>query len=152
MLPAVLIPNHLGYTAVTGRLTQGITHTGKIAMKSIRIWWVGGITGSGTGLLFFLATFILSIDGELALPELGIALITPAIVAVLVARATNSKIVILLIVAYLTLVVPLIGPLFGAPDPDIMIVVTLAILGLVGGLVWSTPFVLWAYMRRGNAD
>ena len=120
-------------------------------MRAIKIWWAGGITGSGTALLFFLATLILSIDGELTLPEFGIALIAPAIVAVLVARATNSKIVILLIVAYLTLVIPLLGPLFGAPDPDVRVAATLAMLGLVGGLVWSTPFALWAYMKRGTS-
>ena len=121
-------------------------------MRSIKIWLVGSIAGSGTALLFFLATLILSIDGELTLLEFGVALITPAIVAVLVAKATNSKIVILLIVTYLTLVIPVLGPLFGGPDPDVRVAATLVMLGLVGGLVWSTPFALWAYVRRGKAD
>ena len=121
-------------------------------MRAIKIWLVGSIAGSSTALLFFLATLILSIDGELTLLEFGVALITPAIVAVLVAKATNSKIVILLIVAYLTLVIPVLGPLFGAPDSDVRVAARLVMLGLVGGLVWSTPFAFWAYMRRGKAD
>ena len=121
-------------------------------MRAIKIWLVGSIAGSSTALLFFLATLILSIDGELTLLEFGVALITPAIVAVLVAKTTNSKIVILLIVAYLTLGIPILGPLFGGSDPDVRVAATLAMLGLVGGLVWSTPFALWAYMRRGKAD
>ena len=121
-------------------------------MRAIKIWLVGSIAGSSTALLFFLATLILSIDGELTLLEFGVALISPAIVAVLVAKATNSKIVILLIVAYLTLGIPILGPLFGGSDPDVRVAATLVMLGLVGGLVWSTPFALWAYMRRGKAD
>ena len=121
-------------------------------MRAIKIWLVGSIAGSSTALLFFLATLILSIDGELTLLEFGVALITPAIVAVLVAKATNSKIVILLIVAYFTLGIPILGPLFGGSDPDVRVAATLVMLGLVGGLVWSTPFALWAYMRRGKAD
>lgn len=121
-------------------------------MRAIKIWLVGSIAGSSTALLFFLATLILSIDGELTLLEFGVALITPAIVAVLVAKATNSKIVILLIVAYFTLGIPILGPLFGGSDPDVRVAATLVMLGLVGGLVWSTPFALWAYVRRGKAD
>ena len=113
---------------------------------------MGSIAGSGTALLFFLANLILTLDDELNLPEFGIVLITPAIVAALVAKATKSKIVILLIVAYLTLVIPVLPVLFGGPDPDVRVGATLVMLGLVGGIVWSTPFGLWAYMRRGRAD
>ena len=91
-------------------------------------------------------------DGELALIEFCIALMTPAMVAVLVAKATHSNMSIVLIVAYLTLVIPVLGPLFGMPKTDIRVVVTLALLGLMGGLVWSTPFAMWAYFRRGKVD
>jgi len=121
-------------------------------MKAIKIWLIGGLTGSATGLLFFLATLILSIDGELTLIEFGIALITPGIAAFLFAKATNLKLIYLLIVAYLTLVIPVLGPVFGAGDPDVTVAAMIAVLGLVGGLVWSMPFALWAYMKREKAD
>ena len=115
---------------------------------SLKLWAVGGITGCCTGLAFFAATLILSIDGDLALPEFGIAVITPGLVAVVVAKATNSKTIVLLPVAYLTLVIPVLGPAFGAPDSSLTTALTIALLGLVGGLVWSTPVALWEFTRQ----
>lgn len=124
----------------------------ELKMRSIKIWLVGGITGTFTSLFFHLAILILSIDDEIGLSEGVIALITPAIVAVLVARATNSKTITLLIVAYLTLAVPILGSIVGDSDFDIGVLGVLVALGLVGGLVWSTPFALLAFKRRKNAD
>ena len=121
-------------------------------MRPIKIWMTGSITGSGTSLLFFLASLILSIDGELTLPEFGIALLSPTIVATLVTKITHSKMLLSLTVAYLTLVIPTIPALLGAPNQDVKVAVTLAILGLVGGLVWSTPFALWAYFKKRKVD
>ena len=124
----------------------------ELKMRSIKIWLVGGITGTFTSLFFHLAILILSIDDEIGLSEGAIALITPAIVAVLVARATNSKTITLLIVAYLTLAVPILGSIVGDSDFDIGVLGVLVALGLVGGLVWSTPFALLAFKRQKNAD
>lgn len=115
------------------------------------MWLVGSATGAGTGFLFFLATTILSND-DLTLPKFSVALITPSIVAFLMSMATRSNVLILLIVAYLTLVMPVLGALFGAPNSDIRVVLMIITLGLAGGLVWSTPFALWAYIRRRKAD
>ena len=119
-------------------------------MRTIKIWLVGSVAGSGTALLFFLITQILSYDGSLDRIEFGIALITPAIVAILVAKATKSRMVILLFVAYLTLAIPVLGALFGAPDTSVRIVVTFGMMGFMGGLVWSTPFAVWAFIKRRN--
>lgn len=121
-------------------------------MRTVKIWLVGSVAGSSTALLFFLVTEILSYDGSLDRIELGIALITPAIVAILVAKATKSKVVILLVVTYLTLVMPVFGALFGAPDTSVRTGVTLGMLGFIGGLVWSTPFALWSLARRRKVN
>ena len=51
-------------------------------------------------------------------------------------------------VAYMTLLVPLLGPMFGGPGPSIKVVVTILILGLVGGIVWSSPVVIWNWIKR----
>lgn len=115
---------------------------------SLKLWAVGGITGCCTGLAFFAATLILSFDGDLALSECGIAAITPGIVAVIVAKVTKSKTIVLLPVAYMTLVIPVLGPTFGAPDLGLTIGLTITLLGLVGGLVWSTPIALWEFTRQ----
>ena len=75
-------------------------------------------------------------------------MITPGIVAVVVAKATNSKTIVLLLVAYLTLVIPVLGPVFGAPDLSLTVAATITLLGLVGGLVWSAPVALWEFARQ----
>jgi hypothetical protein len=67
-------------------------------------------------------------------------LVTLALIAGVVARVTKSRIVMLLAIAYLTLVIPVLGASFGASGSEPLW--QFAALGLIGGLVWSTPFAL----------
>lgn len=117
-------------------------------IEPIKLWLFGGITGTLTSMAFFLFTQILSLDGKLGLFEFAIALTAPGIVAFIISKATKSRTGILFIVAYCTLAIPVLGALFGAPDLDIQVIISLALLGLVGGIVWSAPFVLWMYIRQ----
>ena len=84
----------------------------------------------------------------MTLPEFIIALISPAAVSIVVGRATHFNVPILMGVAYMTLLVPLLGPMFGGPGPSIKVVVTILILGLAGGIVWSSPVVIWNWIKR----
>ena len=118
----------------------------------MKLWLLGGITGILTSIAFFLSTQILSLNGELVLFEFVIALIAPGIVAFIIAKVTKSRTVILFTVAYCTLIFPVLGALFGAPNLDIQVIASLALLGLAGGIVWSTPFVLWAYIRQKKVN
>ena len=111
-----------------------------------KIWLVGGLTGLGTGLSFILVHDVLTTDLMFHLWEFGVALGTPGLIAVLVAIATRSRIIILLAIAYLTLLIPVLGASFGASGSEPLW--QFAALGLVGGLVWSTPFALWQLTRR----
>ena len=113
--------------------------------REIKVWLVGGLTGLVTGLSFILVHDALTTDLILDLWEFGVASVTPALVAVVVALATRSRIVMLLAVAYLTLLIPVLGVAFGASGSPLW---QFAALGLVGGLVWSTPFALWQLKRR----
>ena len=110
---------------------------------AIKVWLLGGLTGSATGLLYFLATFFFDPNSYLSA---GIALITTAVVAVLLAKATDSKIIILVVVAYLTLAVPVFQ--YWRTDPDVWVVVRDATVGLEAGFVWITPFAVWALVSR----
>ena len=112
----------------------------------IKVWLVGGLTGLGTSLSFNLVHDALTTDLMFDLWEFGVALVTPALVAVVVALATRSGIVMLLAVAYLTLLIPVLGPAFGGTGSEP--IWAFGALGLVGGLVWSTPFTLWELLRR----
>ena len=114
--------------------------------RAIKVWLVGGLVGLGTGLSFIMVHDALTTDLMFDLWEFGVALVTPALIAVIVALVTRSRIVMLLAVAYLTLLIPVLGPAFGGTGSEP--IWAFGALGLVGGLVWSTPFALWALLRR----
>ena len=103
-----------------------------------------------TGLSFTLVEDALTTDLMFDLWELGVALVVPLLIAVLVALATRSRIGILLAVAFLTLLIPVLGVSIGASgsEPLWQLRVQLAAFGLVGGLVWSIPFAFWQLTRR----
>jgi hypothetical protein len=118
--------------------------------RAIKIWLVGGLVGLVTGLSFTLVEDALTTDGMFDLWEFGVALVVPLLIAVLVALATRSRIGILLAVAFLTLLIPVLGVSIGASgsEPLWQLRVQLAAFGLVGGLVWSIPFAFWQLTRR----
>ena len=54
-------------------------------------------------------------------------------------------------IAFLTSIIPLFGVLFGAPNSDLTTLMQIVIIGVVGGLFWSTPFSSWNfYKHRSN--
>ena len=114
--------------------------------RALKIWWVGGLVGLGTSVSFISVQRALSTDLMFNLWEFGVALLTPALIAVVVARATKAKIHILLAIAYLTLMIPVLGPAVGGTGAEP--VWEFAALGLVGGLVWSIPFALSNLLKR----
>ena len=120
--------------------------TARRIRRAIKVWLVGGLMGLVTGLSFILVHDALTTDLMFDLWEFAVALVTPALIAALVAIATRSRIVTLLAVAYLTLLIPVLGASFGASGSEPLW--QFAALGLVGGLVWSTPFAFWQLTRR----
>ncbi len=122
------------------------TATTRRIRRAIKVWLVGGLMGLVTGLSFKLVHDALTTDLMFDLWEFAVALVTPALIAAIVAIVTRSRIVILLAVAYLTLLIPILGASFGASGSEPLW--QFAALGLVGGLVWSTPFALSQFTRR----
>ena len=114
--------------------------------RAIKVWLVGCLVGLGTSMSFIMTHDALTTDLMFDLWEFGITLITPALIAVVVALVTRSRILILFAVAYLTLLIPVLGPAFGGAGSEP--IWAFAALGLVGGLVWSTPFALSTLLRR----
>ena len=112
----------------------------------IKVLLVGGLTGLGTSLSFNLVHDALTTDLMFDLWEFGVAAVTPGLIAVLIALATRSRVVILVAIAYLTLLIPVLGASFGASGSEPLW--QFAALGFVGGLVWSTIFVLGQLTRR----
>ena len=113
--------------------------------RAIRIWATGAITASGASLSFILMHNALTVDLIFELWEFGIAIISTTLIITALTLITRSKIYIALPVAYLTLIMPVVGAFFGSSGSEPLW--QFAVLGMAGGLVWSTPFALWAIAK-----
>ena len=113
--------------------------------RAIRVWSTGAITGSGTSLSFVLMHNALTVDLIFELWEFGIAIIGTTLIITAMTLIIRSKIYIVLPVAYLTLLMPVVGAFFGSSGSEGLW--QFALLGMAGGLVWSTPFALWAIAK-----
>tara|TARA_B100000029_G_C17373461_1_gene887026 strand:+ start:115 stop:495 length:381 start_codon:yes stop_codon:yes gene_type:complete len=114
--------------------------------KAIRIWATGAITGAGTSLAFILTHNALAADSIFELWELGIAIISTTLMIVGLTLIIRSKIYIALPVAYMTLLMPVVGAFFGSSGSEALW--QFAVLGMAGGLAWSTPFSLWTLAKN----
>ena len=113
--------------------------------RAIRIWAAGAITGAVTSLSFILTHNALTVDLIFELWEFGIAITATTLIIIAMTLITRSKIYIVLPVAYLTLLMPVVGAFFGSSGSEALW--QFASLGLAGGLVWSTPFALWTLAK-----
>ena len=111
-------------------------------MNRIKILLVGGLTGLLIGPLLYLLIKLLSVDNLFELWEFSISMILPGVIAVLIARITGTRILIVTVVAYLTVLIPLLGPMFGGTGSEP--VWAFGVLGLIGGAIWSIPFWIWS--------
>ena len=113
--------------------------------RAIRIWATGAITGAVTSLSFILTHNALTVDLIFELWEFGIAIISITLIVTALTLTTRSKIYIALPVAYLTLLMPVLGAFFGSSGSESLW--QFAVLGMTGGLIWSTPFTLWTLVK-----
>jgi len=113
--------------------------------RAIRIWTTGAITGSATSLSFILIHNALAVDSIFELWELGIAIISTTLIITALTLIIRSKIYITLPVAYMTILMPVVGAFFGSSGSEPLW--QFAVLGMAGGLAWSTPFSLWTLAK-----
>ena len=116
--------------------------------RAIRIWATGAITGSATSLSFVLIHNALTVHSIFGLWELGITIISTTLIIVGLTLIIRSKIYIALPVAYMTLLMPVVGAVFGSSGSEPLW--QFAVLGMAGGLAWSTPFSLWTLAKRNS--
>ena len=55
-------------------------------------------------------------------------------------------------ISFLTFMLPVLGAAFGAPNSDLDTLVSLILVGTIGGLFWTTPFALWNHFRNRDND
>ena len=109
--------------------------------RVIDIVSLGGLAGAATSATFILVHEILTRDSSLDLWEFGVTLSVPALIAVVISIVTKTRFIILLPITYLTFFIPTLGAVFGSSGSEPFW--QFAMLGLLGGLVWSIPFALW---------
>ena len=118
------------------------------AKRAIRIWATGALTGSATSLSFVLIHNALTVDLIFGLWELGITIISTTLIIAALTLIIRSKMYIALPVAYMTLIMPVVGAFFGSSGSEPLW--QFGVLGMAGGLAWSTPFSLWTLAKRNS--
>ena len=64
----------------------------------------------------------------------------------------NPSLKQLIPISFLTFILPVLGPAFGAGNSDLDTLATLILLGTIGGVFWATPFALWNHFRNRSSD
>ncbi len=89
--------------------------------------------------------FLAYVFGSILLSAFGVKIISQKI------GCCEPSLKHLIPVAFLTFLLPVLGPAFGAPSTGLDYVGILIIFGAIGGLFWSTPFAIWNYYKsRGD--
>ena len=123
-------------------LTRLVRYDGGMNWRRvIDIISLGGFAGATTSGIFILVHEILTRDSTLDLWEFGVTLSVPALIALMFSSVTKTRFIILLPITYLTFFIPTLGAVFGSSGSEPFW--QFAMLGLLGGLVWSIPFALW---------
>ena len=114
-------------------------------VKAIRVWGGGGLTGLVVGPALY---FVDSLLGDLAY----VVLVLPAFIGIIVASVFRVRKRVLVTVGYLTLLF-VMGWDLGSGGFNLsyeqrnLSAYSFLRVGLVWGLVWSTPFALWAWLN-----
>ena len=111
--------------------------------------------GSGTGAVLATLVSLIMIKIGLEPPSFGVAI--AVFLGMIFLSAFSVKKIsqsmgwfdpspkALILVSFMTFIMPLLGASFGAPNSELTTLATLVLLGFLGGLFWSLPFVGWAY-------
>ena len=114
--------------------------------RSFKNWIIFGLVGLLTGVTFHLMNLLLSTDGIFKLWEFVISLFFPMILSIIISRFLKKNTLVVITVSMLTLVIPVLGPSFGGTGSEP--IWTFALLGLIGGLFWGFPFVVFGIFTR----
>ena len=110
-------------------------------VTAIKSWMLFGLTGLVSTLVFKLTHDGFTSDSNFSLWEFAISLIVTGSVSLLISKLSHSKGVFLLVVTYMTLLIPVLGALFGSSGSEPLW--QFGLLGLFGSLFWSVPFSIW---------
>jgi len=116
--------------------------------------------GAGTGAILATLVALIMVKIGLAPPSFGGALaifmgmiLFSAFTVKKISQAMdycNPSLKQLFPISFLTFLLPILGPTFGAPNSDLDTLLTIIAIGTVGGLFWSIPFALWNNYKGFN--
>ena len=112
-----------------------------------RICVGGSLVGSGVGILYPMVYDLLTTDQNLELWEFAVILLVPLPVSFILFRAIQLPLFMILTVGYLTLFIPVMSAHFGSSGTEPFW--QFLVLGVIGGFVWSIPFVIKGLIKRG---
>lgn len=102
----------------------------------------GALTGLLTGLFWSSVVELFSTDQEFDGTELLMSLSVPVLVSLLIWKVHRARLWVQLLVAHLTLAIPLFGIGIGGAN-----VLQMTLGGTIGGAFWVSPFALWRFIR-----
>ena len=118
--------------------------------------------GAGTGAILASLVALIMLKIELEPPSFGAALAVFFGMILVSAYAVkkisqrigccNPSLKQLIPISFLTFILPVLGPAFGAGNSDLDTLATLILLGTIGGVFWATPFALWNHFRNRSSD
>ena len=118
--------------------------------------------GAGTGTILASLVALIMVKIGLEPPSFGAALVVffgMILISAYVVQKISQRIGCcnlslkqLIPISFLTFILPVLGPAFGAPNSDLDTLATLILLGTIGGLFWATPFALWGHFRNRGSD
>ena len=102
----------------------------------------GALTGLLTGLFWSSVEELFSTDKEFDGTELLMSLSVPVLVSLLIWKVHRARLWVQLLVAHLTLAIPLFGICIGGGN-----ILQMTLGGTIGGAFWVSPFALWRFIR-----
>jgi len=116
---------------------------GRVRRTTGREVLAGGLlTGLATGFAWPSVVELLSMDGEFSGSEFLTSLPVPSLAAVLIWKLWRTGIIFGVLVAYLVLLIPLIGLGIGGAN-----VLQSAFAGAIAGVVYGSPWAIWRGFR-----
>ena len=117
-------------------------------VKNNSITLAGASIGLSTGASMYLLAEITTIDGSLFFPEAIVMLLGPSFInGFITPRYLESENkaylrIGMFLSTFATTMMPLLGPMFGAPNKDPSTVATIIFMGAIGGVIWNHGFAL----------
>ena len=135
-------------------LTFGQSHQDSTKVKNNSITVAGASIGLATGSSMYLLSRIMTIDGSLSFPEFIVMMLGPSVINGIITPSfleSENKTHLrtgMFLSSCATTIMPLLGPMFGAPNDAPSTVATIIFMGTIGGAFWNHRLALFSPKYR----